>query len=182
MDFEAVSKMILGQFGKQRVRCAIIGGFALHAAGFQRATMDIDFLVHHQDLPAVKTILTSLGYELKHESPDAANFWGMLNELGNIDFIIAHRKYALAMIQRAKPYEIVKGCVVHVVVPEDIIGLKIQALHNDPGRYSQDMADIEWLIKNHRKQLDLGLLREYFGLFNCVDKLEKILSEAGDAQ
>ncbi|MBI4308830.1 MAG: nucleotidyltransferase [Candidatus Omnitrophica bacterium] len=182
MDFEAVSKMILGQFDKHGVRCAIIGGFALHAAGFQRATMDIDFLVHHQDIPAVKSILTSLGYELKHESPDAANFWGMLNELGNIDFIIAHRTYALAMLDRARPHEIVKGCTVNVVVPEDIIGLKIQALNNDPSRYAQDMADIEWLIKNHRQRLNVDLLREYFGLFNCVDKLEEILGEAGGAQ
>ena len=177
MDFEAVSKMILGRFGAQRVRCAIIGGFALHAAGFQRATMDIDFLVHHQDLPAVKTILMPLGYELKHESPDAANFWGMLNELGNVDFIIAHRKYALAMLQRAKPYEIIKGYTVNVAVPEDIIGLKVQALNNDPKRYAQDMADIQWLIRNHRQRLNLDLLREYFGLFNSVDQLEKILHQ-----
>jgi hypothetical protein len=43
MDFEAVSRMIVERFGKQGVRCAIIGGFALHAAGFSRATQDIDF-------------------------------------------------------------------------------------------------------------------------------------------
>lgn len=176
MDFEAVSKMILDRFSKQHVRCAIIGGFALHAAGFNRATMDIDFLLHGQDAPMAKNILGSLGYEIKHESQDAINFLGKLDSLGSIDFIIAHRKYSLAMLERAKPYEIVKGCTVNVVVPEDIIGLKVQALHNDPSRYSQDMADIEWLIKNHRQRLDLALLREYFALFNCEDKLEKILN------
>ncbi len=175
MDFEAVSKMVLDQFTKQNVRCAIIGGFALHAAGFTRATLDIDFLVHQQDFLKVKAILLSFGYELRHESLDAANFWGKLNELGGIDFIIAHRKYALAMLERAKPYEIVQGYKVNVVIPEDIIGLKLQALHNDPERYAQDMTDIEWLIKNHRKNLNLEILKEYFGLFNCADKLEQIL-------
>ena len=181
MDFEAVFKLILGQFGEHHVRFAVIGGFALHAAGFPRATQDIDFLLHHEDAAKVKSVLASLGYECIHESPDAANFSNRLSELGQIDFIIAHRKYALAMLKRAKPYEIIKGYTVHVAVPEDIIGLKVQALNNDPQRYAQDMADIQWLIRNHRRQLDLGLLREYFGLFNSVDQLEKILNEAGNA-
>jgi len=181
MDFEAVFKLILERFEKHNVRFAVIGGFALHAAGFPRATQDIDFLLHHEDTAKVKSMLSSLGYECIHESPDAANFLNRLSELGQIDFIIARRKYALAMLDRAKPYEIVKGHVVNIVVPEDIIGLKVQALHNDPQRYAQDMADIQWLIKNHRAQLDLDLLREYFGLFNYTDQLEKILKEAGDA-
>ncbi len=182
MDFEAVSKMVMDQFGKHQVRCAIIGGFALHAAGFHRATVDIDFLVHVQDMPKVKATLAALGYDLKHESKDAANFWGKMDTLGNIDFIIAHRKYALAMLERSKPFEIVKGCTVNVIVPEDIIGLKVQAFSNDPDRYRQDIADIYWLIKNYREQLDLNLLREYFGLFNCSDKLEQILKETNNAQ
>ncbi len=67
MDFEAVSKMILGKFTEEHVRCAVIGGFALHAAGFSRATIDIDFLVHQEDMPTVKSILGPLGYELKGE-------------------------------------------------------------------------------------------------------------------
>ncbi len=181
MDFEAVFKIILGQFGKYNVRFAIIGGFALHAAGFSRATKDIDFLLHHEDKAKVKVVLASLGYEAIHESEDAANFLNRLSELGQIDFIMARRKYALAMLERAKPYEIIKGHTVNVIVPEDIIGLKIQALHNDPARYAQDMADIQWLIKNHREQLNVGLLREYFDLFNCADQLERILNETDHA-
>jgi hypothetical protein len=181
MDFESVTKMILERFEKQQVRCAIIGGFALHAAGFTRATKDIDFLVHYEDMPKVKNILSAAGYELKHESQDAANFIGKLDTLGGMDFIIAHRKYALAMLERSKPHEIVKGSHVNVVVPEDIIGLKVQALSNDPSRYSQDMTDIEWLIRNYRHKLDLNLLREYFGLFQLTDKLDNMLNEAGNA-
>lgn len=141
MDFEAVFKIILEQFGKRNVRFAVIGGFALHAAGFPRATQDIDFLLHHEDTAKVKSVLASLGYECIHESPDAANFTNRLSELGQIDFIIAHRKYALAMLNRAKSYEIIKDHRVNVAVPEDMIGLKIQAIHNDPKRESQDLAD-----------------------------------------
>jgi predicted nucleotidyltransferase len=182
MDFEAVTKYILDQFNKQRVRCAIIGGFALHAAGFPRATKDIDFLVHVEDLSKVKSILTGFGYDILHESKDVINFWGKLKELGGIDFIIAHRKYALAMLPKSKPYEIVKGCMVNVVVPEDIIGLKLQAMANDPSRVAQDMVDVQWLIRNHHQVLNKELLKEYFGLFGQETILEDIYKEINHAK
>ena len=75
------------------------------------------------------------------------------------------------MLQRAKPYEIIKGYTVLVAVPEDIVGLKLQAIANDPQRASQDMADIEWLIKHHHKVPDKKLLEEYFNLFDRVPKI-----------
>lgn len=127
MNFEAVTKMILDQFKKQNVRCAIIGGFALHALGLERATNDIDFLVHVEDVSKIKSILNGLGYEITHESKDVVNFWGKLKELGGIDFIIAHRKYALAMLDKTQTHDILKGQTVQVVRPEDVIGLKLQA-------------------------------------------------------
>ena len=40
--------------------------------------------------------------------------------------IIAHRQYVLKMLERAKIYEMLPGYQVKVVVPEDIIGLKLQ--------------------------------------------------------
>lgn len=178
MDFEAVAKYILDKFRLKGVRCAVIGGFALHAAGFPRATQDIDFLVHVDDVPAVKDILVGFGYDIVHESPDVLNFWGKLKELGGIDFIIAHRRYALAMLDRAKSYEMLPGYQVNVVIPEDIIALKLQAMANDPDRSSQDMTDIQWLIKNHKTSLKMDLLEEYFGIFGQTELLKEFLKDA----
>lgn len=178
MDFEAVSKYILEKFKNNGVRVAVIGGFALHAAGFPRATKDIDFLVHVDDVPHVKNILMPFGYDIIHESQDVINFWGKLKELGGIDFIVAHRPYALAMLTRAKIYEMLLGYQVHVAVPEDIIALKLQAIANNPDRSSQDMADVEWLIKNHKEAMDIKLLKEYFGIFGKTDILEGLLKNA----
>ena len=175
MDFEAVSRFIISQFDKQKVRVAIIGGFALHVAGLTRATLDVDFLVHQQDVPKVKSILNGLGYDCRHESQDAINFFGKLDTLGGIDFIIAHRRYALAMLERAKPHALYKDCVVNVVVPEDIIGLKLQALHNDPTRKPQDLADIQWLVSHYKDKLDKDLLKEYFQLFNDQKLLDELI-------
>jgi hypothetical protein len=177
MDFEAVAKYVLEKFRAGRVRFAVIGGFALHAAGFPRATRDIDFLVHVEDVPAVKAILTGFGYDTIHESKDVINFWGKLKELGGIDFIIAHRPYALAMLDRAKTYEMLPGYNAKVAVPEDIIALKLQAMENDPDRCLQDMADVQWLVKNHKASLDIGLLKEYFGIFGKTEVLEGLLKD-----
>jgi len=66
MDFEGVTRYILEQFAKNQVRYCLIGGFALHAAGFSRATRDIDFLVHHEDTVKIKAILTGFGYDITH--------------------------------------------------------------------------------------------------------------------
>jgi len=103
MDFEAVAKYVLDRFKVTGVRCAVIGGFALHAAGFPRATQD------------------------------------------------------LGMLERAKIYEMLPGYNVKVAVPEDIIALKLQAVANDPTRAAQDMADVEWLLRNHKECLAIKI-------------------------
>ena len=126
--------------------------------------------------------MTGFGYDIAHESKDAINFWGKLKELGNIDFIIAHRKYALAMLARSKSYEIVPGYTVNVVVPEDIIGLKLQAMANDPSRVPQDRVDVQWLIKNHHQNLDYALLKEYFSLFGQEAVLANMYKEINYAK
>lgn len=182
MDFEAVFKLLIDNFQKGKINFAIIGGFALHAAGYTRATKDIDFLVTKEDMPKVKEIMLSYGYELLHQSEDASNFLGKMAELGRVDFLHAHRKYTRAMLERAKNIDILNGKFkVKVITPEDLIGLKVQSSANDPDRYHQDMADIEVIMQTNFKNLNLDLVREYFELFDRTKELEQILEKLGDA-
>lgn len=182
MDFEAVFKLLLENFQKEKINFALIGGFALHLAGLSRTTQDIDFLVDKKDSPKVKKIMFSYGYELLHESEDVSNFLGKLKELGRIDFLFAHRQYAKLMLAKAEYKEILNGKFkVKVIRIEDLIGLKVQSSSNDPKRYHQDMADIESLLRIHYKNLDLGLIKEYFQLFGRENELEKILAEIKNA-
>jgi len=123
------------------------------------------------------------GYELIHESADMLNFSGKKFELGRVDFLLAHRKYAVAMLKRAEEKEVLSGRFkMKALKIEDQIGLKVQSSSNDPERLHQDMADIELLIKNNHRKLDIGLLREYFGLFGREEELNKILKEIEDAE
>ena len=182
MNFEKVLTFLLENFKKYGVRYALMGGFALHAAGYSRATRDIDILILKEDMPKARKLLLSIGYEVLHESDDVVNLRGALKEQGQIDFLLAHRSYTRNMLKRARECDILQGQFkVRVITPEDIIGLKVQASANDPGRGARDWADIEELLKRHADKLDLKLLREYFSLFNRQDELDDILRKIKDA-
>ena len=176
MNFESVFEYLLSQFKKDKIDYALIGGFALHAAGHTRATQDIDLLILVDDIPKAKQALVAFGYEVAHESRDVINFHGKLRELGQIDIVQAHRQYARGMLQRAKKYDILNNKFsVKIVMPEDLIGLKVQSSSNDPKRLNRDRADIEVILQKNHGRLDLNLVREYFTLFDREAELDEML-------
>lgn len=182
MNFEAVFKFLLKEFQKECVSFALIGGFALAPAGYVRSTDDIDFLVAKEDMPKVKKVMSANGYALLHESADVANFLNKELDFGRVDFLYAHRGRARKMLARAVEKDIFGGKFkVKVLLPEDLIGLKVQSSSNDPARFYQDMADIEALIRANAKSLDIPLLRGYFALFEREQDLEQILKRLKDA-
>ena len=106
------------------------------------------------------------------------NFIGKKPDLGKIDFLLAHRKYALAMLSRAKNQAVLDGKFsLKIIDTEDLIGLKLQSSINDPARYYQDMADIISLIRENYDKIDMELIREYFEVFDKQDELDKITKE-----
>jgi len=59
----------------------------------------------------------------------------------------------------------------------DLIGLKIQAIFNDPkNRYLIDAPDIQRLLSEHRDNLDLDIIREYFEIFGQERLFDKWLT------
>ncbi|MEA3490002.1 MAG: nucleotidyltransferase family protein [Candidatus Omnitrophota bacterium] len=183
MNFIAVLKFIIKTFGRENVKFALIGGFALQVAGVTRTTKDIDLLVLSENSAKIKNIMLKHGYEIINENEDVLNFTGKNFELGRIDFLLAHRKYTLAMLDRAKEQPVLSGKFkVKVIRADDLVGLKVQSSSNDPERYHQDMADIRLLIKNNYDKLDMNLVREYFALFDRENELEKILKGIEDVK
>ncbi len=183
MDFESVFGLLLRNFEKEKIRYALIGGLAMHAAGYVRSTADMDFLVLKEDMPKVKKMMLGYGYEAFHESEDVSTFVSPLKPMGRVDFLHAHRKYALAMLQNAKEQRVLEGKVpLKVVKAEDMIGLKVQSSSNDPSRHNQDMADIEEMIKVNKGKLNVELLKEYFSLFGRENELSEILKRADDVK
>ena len=178
MDFELVFNSLIQKFKEKNVDHVLIGGFALNAAGYTRATKDIDFLITKEAVSVVKEIMSSLGYQLIHESDDVSNYWAEAKPLGSVDFLHAHRKYTKKMMERAQSKRILNGqYYVKVVTCEDMIGLKVQSSSNDESRYHQDMADVEALINANRENLNIELVKEYFDLFDRGKEFQEILEK-----
>lgn len=178
MDFVNVFKFVIDNFNKQKIDFALIGGFALQAVGLTRTTRDIDMLVLAEDASKIKDMMLAHGYHLIHESNDVLNFTSQKYELGRVDFLLAHRTYALNMLKKAKESTIINGKFkIKVITVEDLIGLKVQSSSNDPQRKNQDMADIEKLIEIHFNSLNITLLKEYFDLFERGPELTQLLEK-----
>jgi len=176
MDFRTVLENLLKRFEKSKVRYALLGGFAMGIWGVPRATVDLDFLVHRDDLDKVHRIMTALGYELDHHTENVSQYASPLKIFGGIDFIHAFRDASLEMLQRAVIKDIYNGAMkVNTLIPEDIIGFKLQAVYNNPSREKIDTADIETMIALHYKNLDRKLLKKYFELFQMEDLYKQLI-------
>lgn len=168
MNFKVVLQHLLRRFSEAGVEVALSGGLALSTMGVFRFTKDIDFVVVEESAGAVEKIMSELGYEKQgFSSVEILSYRSPLKALGQVDFLVARRKYSRAMVKRACAVPVMDGeLTVKVLQIEDLIGLKLQALANDPkNRYAVDAADIQRLLKLHGDRLDMGLVREYFGLF-----------------
>lgn len=180
MDFPAVLKKVLSAFQEQNIRYALIGGFALGLWGVPRATVDLDFLVAQEDMPNVHAIMNALGYSRQYHSVNVSQYVSDLRFWGEIDFLHAFRHASRGMLQRAVVKELIGRTIgVKVVLVEDLIGLKIQAMVNDPTRRSGDLADIEALLEIHHARLNWELLEEYFRLFEQNNLLQRLQEKYG---
>lgn len=166
-------------FQEKDIRYALTGGFALGLWGGSRSTVDLDFLVHREDMDKVHMLMTNLGYEIHHHTENVSQYVSPLARFGGIDFIHAFREASVEMLQRAVEKEIFSGSMkVRTMIPEDIIGLKLQAVYNNPKREKIDMADIEMLVSVHSKEFDWELLERYFTIFQMDDLFRKIKEAA----
>lgn len=182
MNFTLIFKFLVENLSRGKIDFALMGGFALQAAGVTRTTQDIDLLVLSKDSSKIKEIMFKHGYELLYESEEVLNFTSKNFELGRVDFLLAHRKYTLAMLKRAKEEPVLEGKFkIKVLNTEDQIGLKVQASSNNPKRLRHDMADVRMLLENNFSKLDLALIREYFMLFGRERELDDMIKEIKNA-
>ena len=175
-------KSLLSQFERRQIRCAAIGGFALGLLGYPRQTMDLDFLVHRDDLKKLDELLQTLGYRQMFRTENVSQYRHDDDAWGSIDVIHAFRKISLAMLQRAKSYPAFGGTQsIKAVDPEDVIGLKVQAMFNDPTRRSQEVADIERLAMLYGRKLDWERVEEFYDLFGLGEEAKALKDRFGHA-
>lgn len=74
MEFQRVLDELLGRFSQEHVRWALTGGFAMGVLGAPRATADLDFLVHRDDMDRVHGALEELGYRRIFHSDNVSQY------------------------------------------------------------------------------------------------------------
>lgn len=177
MDFTQVIAAISRQLDAGQVRYALIGGFAMALRGVQRATMDLDFILMLDDLAKADRVLTELGYRREFHSENVSHYLNPDDKWGRIDILHAFRNRSLGMLGRAERLPVGPGLTLPVAVPEDIIGLKLQAIANDSSRSLLDWNDIAMLLttaRDQRRALDWELLEDYLRLFHFEAKLPEL--------
>ena len=180
MNLKEVLRTLIARFHQRKIDFALSGGLALSTMGIVRFTKDIDFIVPEESKETIHEIMTELGYEKQDFSTEEiVSYFSPLKVFGQVDFLLARRRYTKAMMQRARRSPIFDGeFAVKTSLPEDLVGLKIQAIANDPqNRYMIDAPDIQRILSLYKDRMDMGLVREYFRLFDKEALLDEWLDE-----
>jgi hypothetical protein len=175
MNFKSILSVLIERFQANEIRYALMGGLAFGLWGVGKSTLDIDFLVNRDDLPKIDAIMQELGYECKFKSENVSQYVSPLKIYGEIDFLHAFREASLEMLRKAVEKEVFEGSLkIKVLIPEDLIGLKFQAIKNNPSREQEDLEDIKALVSIHGESLNWSVIEEYAKTFDMMDVYKKI--------
>lgn len=137
----------------------------------------MDFLLLLEDTEKAEKILTHYGYIEVYKTRNVVRYRSPKSSFGSIDIIYSFRDISRNILKRSVAFKFGEDLLVKALVPEDIIGLKIQAIVNDENRFNRDFSDIQELLaaKNHTgTAIDWGILREYFELFDRCDLYQRL--------
>jgi len=175
MNFRSILSVLIEKFKENEIRYALMGGLALGLWGVGRSTVDIDFLVDRDDLSRIDRTMLELGYECKFKSENVSQYVSPLKIYGEVDFLHAFREASLEMLVKAVEKDILEGSLkIKVLKPEDLIGLKFQAIKNNPLREQTDIEDIKALLSILGGNLDWSEIEEYAKIFDMMDVYKKI--------
>lgn len=177
MEFQHILKVLVTRFDDKKIPYALIGAVALGLLGVLRATGDIDFLVRKEDMPVISAIMKDLGYSVINDTENVTQFSHDLRAFGTIDFLHAFRKPTLVMLERAEEKSVFSGEIrIKVVLPEDLIGLKLQAIKNNPELKAMSMQDIVNLVEIHGESMDWKEIETYAKILRMEDAYSEIRS------
>ncbi len=174
MDFERSIKYVVGRFEENRIDYALIGGFALGLYGITRTTIDLDFIVDGEKKMDIKRIF-SKDWCVFYETENVLQLIPEDKSFVSFDIIYAMKELGKKILENARNFEIFNGkLIIKLARLEDIIGLKIQAIVNQPKRYIKEMYDIEVIMERYGEKLEWEKIRKYFEIFEKTEMYEEL--------
>lgn len=134
----------------------LVGGFAVNAYGFSRATGDIDFLMVEDDFEKALPFLEAIGVKLLQRQ----HLYATLKHeavLMKVDILFTDKKTMEEILKETKETT-VKGEKFLIPSLEHLIALKLHAAKQNPGRREfQDLRDMTELI--HQNKMDVSTVQ-----------------------
>jgi predicted nucleotidyltransferase len=185
VNFTDTLRAVSDKLDASGYRWAVIGGLAVGIYGAPRATVDIDVLLEGGCAVRLDEMLADLGYSLVYRWEESSHFTPTRPDRCPLDFLHARRPHSLGMLERAHRVELgEEGLRVPVVEMEDLVGLKVQAMVNDPDRRRGELVDIRALLEaaaSLKRHVDMDRVREYFALFGEEKELQELMRGLEDA-
>ncbi len=110
MNLKEVLKTLVARLNEREVEFALSGELALNSMGIFRFTNHLDFLLEasHKDL--ADEVMRDLGCEMQDLSTqEIVSYLSPLRICGQVDFLLARRKYTRAMLARARKVAVFWG-------------------------------------------------------------------------
>lgn len=125
----------------------VIGGHAVGARGFSRATGDIDLMIRNCDREEWKTLLTGFGYQIFNDQAAFIQFEAPKVGLWPIDLMCSSDKTFASILAASTP---ARFGDVELPVPtiQHLIAMKLHALKSrEPDRMGKDRIDVTELLR-----------------------------------
>lgn len=176
MDFKNVLLFIINNFEKKKIRYGIIGGFAFSQYGVNKNSNDLHFFAEREDAEKIDEVMQEAGYSCFNANLNVAQYISPLKEFGEIDFIFSRTEIGKKMLDRVNKFEIFDNKIkVNILKPEDLIGLKLHAIKNDPSRKTNDLIDIILVLKINKNIIDFNIIKDYCEILSLNDIYETII-------
>ncbi len=153
----------------------LIGGHAVGVRGYQRVTLDVDFMITEADYEKMKPALCAEGYEEVVRTDVAAKLRAKSENCLDIDFMFVDGE-TFRGIQKESEAETFQNAQFLVPKAEHLIALKLHAIKQQPElRELKDLGDIVELIKANRLKTSSENFRSLCLKFGTPELYQKIL-------
>lgn len=176
MTLELIERLS-GEAGKRGLDFLLIGGHAVNAHGYERTTLDFDFMVPSADLPAWKAVMSCLDYRQIHETKAFAQFEPVDGDGFRIDLMLVD---ALTFLKLMAGSEVrtYGGCEIRVAGVLHLIALKLHATRTwDRAVQGKDFYDILNLIRINRIDIDSPDFQTILNRYATSSIKERLLSD-----
>ncbi|MSR76996.1 MAG: hypothetical protein EXS63_02045 [Candidatus Omnitrophica bacterium] len=181
MERENIFKIITREFKKRKIRCVLIGGFAINQYRPARHTADIDFLVDEKDFSSIDSILKPYGFKNGPRTSIFARLEALQQQEMDLDFLFVDAEILKRIFDEG---QFVRIGGERFVIPsiEHLIALKLHAVKNNPARQLKDLFDILEMIEANRLNVRTEKFKKLCLNYGSRELYEKILQHCTKAR